>query len=98
MTREEYLGNYNEDELAELCEQLENERNCARNSLAETRAKLEKAEKFHFEDMNELLKKIKKLPADDFFQLYRGVESMVDRSKYSYTTISNSGATSISGR
>lgn len=91
---------FKKEKLTELCEQLENERNCARNSLAETRAKLEKAEKYRaaFEDMDKLLKIIKKLPADDFFQLYRGMESMVDRSKYSYTTISNSGMTSISGR
>lgn len=93
MTREEYLSNYKEDKLAELCEQLENERNKYKEKAESSREYKEA-----FEDMNELLKKIKKLPADDFFQLYRGMESMVDRSKYSYTTISNSGMISISGR
>ena len=93
MTREEYLANYKEDKLAELCEQLESERNKYKEEAVSSREYKEA-----FEDMDKLLKMIRKLPADDFFQLYRGMESMVDRSKYSYPTISTSGCTSISGR
>lgn len=93
MTREEYLSNYKEDKLAELCEQLENEREKYKEEAESSREYKEA-----FDNMDKLLKMIRKLPADDFFQLYRGMESMVDRSKYSYTTIGSSGYTTINGR
>ena len=99
---DEYLNNYKEQKLAELCVQKDKEiKNLKRENydyakkLTEMKEKVEKYDKT-FESVKELYTEIKKLSVDDYLKLYKMMNSDVTGTVY-YTTISSSGTTSING-
>ena len=91
MTKEEYLKNYKEDALAEICESLE--RTCNEYKVDITKALADKAEKLNelsdvlnelqqmkeiFDSVDNIYEKLKRMPAEDFLNLYHKMKSLVD--------------------
>ena len=73
---DEYLNNYKEQKLAEFCvqkdkeiENRKNERQRLVEQIAEQKHKVEEYDKC-FSSVNELYKKIKAMPVDEYLSLY----------------------------
>lgn len=91
MTKEEYLKNYKEDKLAEICESLENDcesykkevKNLlgsnARNlkDLNDTLNELYQMKEI-FDSVDNIYEKLKQMPVEDFLNLYHKMKSLVD--------------------
>lgn len=91
MTKEEYLKNYKEDKLAEICESLENDcesykkevKNLlgsnARNlkDLNDTLNELYQMKEI-FDSVDNIYERLKQMPVEDFLNLYHKMKSLVD--------------------
>ena len=91
MTKEEYLKNYKEDKLAEICESLENDcesyKKEVKNLLGSNARNLKDLNdtlnelyqmKETFHSVDKLFEKLKQLPAEDFLTLHCKMKSLVD--------------------
>ena len=76
MTKEEYLSMYKEDKLAEICAQLEEERDYYHDEMnaykSDAQAAQKKADDFssYWESVDKLFEKIETLSVKDFIKLY----------------------------
>ena len=102
---DEYLNNYKEQKLAELCvqkdkeiENRKNERQRLVEQIAEQKHKVEEYDKC-FSSVNELYKKIKDMPVDDYLSLYNKFVDDISNRNIRVATITTSNpyidATSI---
>lgn len=101
---DEYLNNYKEQKLAELCVQkdkeIENrkkERQELIEQLAEMRHKVEKYDKA-WGSISELYSEIKKMTVDDYLKLYHMISNDVSTSYTSIASINASGLATYFGR
>ena len=90
MTKEEYLNMYKEDKLAEICAQLEEERDYYHNEMLAYKSDAQSAQKkleelsSYWESMDKLSKKLETLPAKDFIKLYYIMHGLInDHVRYS---------------
>lgn len=89
MTKEEYLNIYKEDSLAEICAQLEEERDYYHDEMnaykSDAQAAQKKAEDLstYWENVDKLFKKLKSLPAEEFIELYSRMKKLIE---YPYFT------------
>lgn len=90
MTKEEYLNMYKEDKLAEICAQLEEERDYYHDEMnaykSDAQAAQKKADDFssYWESVDKLSKKLETLPAKDFIKLYYIMHGLInDHVRYS---------------
>ena len=102
---DEYLNNYKEQKLAEFCvqkdkeiENRKNERQRLVEQIAEQKHKVEEYDKC-FSSVNELYKKIKDMPVDDYLSLYNKFVDDISNRNIRVATITTSNpyidATSI---
>lgn len=83
MTKEEYLNMYKEDKLAEICAQLEEERNYYRDEMnaykSDAQVAQKKADDFssYWENIDRLFGKLETLPAKDFIKLYYKMQDLM---------------------
>ena len=110
MTKEEYLNMYKEDKLAEICAQLEEERDYYHDEMNEYKSDAQVAQKkayelsSYWENVDKLFEKLKSIPAEDFISLYyRMQDTMNNHGRYDNISIPktynwNDGLTSISSR
>ena len=110
MTKEEYLKMYKEDRLAEICAQLEEEKDYYHDEMnaykSDARSAQKRADEFsaYWESMDKLFDKLKTIPAKDFIKLYYLMQGMINNhERYDNVYISNpdnwgSITTAISGR
>ena len=102
---DEYLNNYKEQKLAEFCvqkdkeiENRKNERQRLVEQIAEQKHKVEEYDKC-FSSVNELYKKIKAMPVDEYLSLYNKFVDDISNRNIRVTTITTSNpyidATSI---
>lgn len=84
MTKEEYLNMYKEDKLAEICAQLEEERDYYHNEMnaykSDAQAAQKKADDFssYWESVDRLFEKLKSIPAKDFIKLYYQMKEVIE--------------------
>lgn len=91
MTKEEYLKNYKEDKLAEICESLENDcesyKKEVKNLLGSNARNLKELNdtlnelyqmKEIFDSVDNIYEKLKQMPAEDFLILYHKMKRLVD--------------------
>lgn len=84
MTKEEYLNMYKEDKLAEICAQLEEERDYYHNEMNAYKSDVQSAQKkvtelsSYWEDNDKLLEKLKSIPAKDFIKLYYQMKEVIE--------------------
>ena len=108
MTKEEYLNMYKEDKLAEICAQLEEERDYYHDEMnaykSDAQAAQKKADDFssYWESVDKLFTKLKSIPAKDFIKLYYLMQSMMyNHERYENTFATNPssirGITTIHG-
>lgn len=99
MTKEEYLNMYKEDKLAEICAQLEEERDYYHDEMnaykSDAQAAQKKADDFssYWESVDKLFEKLKSFPAKDFIKLYYLMQSMI----YNHEKIDNACVVSPGG-
>jgi DNA repair exonuclease SbcCD ATPase subunit len=100
---DEYLNNYKEQKLAEFCvqkdkeiENRKNERQRLVEQIAEQKHKVEEYDKC-FSSVNELYKKIKTMPVDDYLNLYNKFVDDVSNRNLRVTTITTSNPYTTSG-
>ena len=100
---DKYLNNYKEQKLAEFCvqkdkeiENRKNERQKLMEQLAEMRHKVEEYDKC-FSSVNELYKKIKTMPVDDYLNLYNKFIDDISNRNIRVTTIATSNPYITSG-
>lgn len=93
---DEYLNNYKEQKLAEFCvqkdkeiENRKNERQRLVEQIAEQKHKVEEYNKC-FGSVNELYKKIKTMPVDDYLSLYNKFVDDISNRNISVATITTS--------
>lgn len=102
---DEYLKNYKEQKLAEFCvqkdkeiENRKNERQRLVEEIAEQKHKVEEYDKC-FSSVNELYKKIKTMPVDEYLSLYNKFVDDISNRNIRVATITTSNpyidATSI---
>lgn len=102
---DKYLNNYKEQKLAEFCvqkdkeiENRKNERQRLVEQIAEQKHKVEEYDKC-FSSVNELYKKIKAMPVDDYLNLYNKFVDDISNRNIRVATITTSNpyidATSI---
>ena len=83
MTKEEYLKRYKEDKLADICEQLENDKDELLKQTTEL-SKCVRELNNKCEDLDiwgnteKLFAKLKSLPAEDFMRLYFKMMKLVE--------------------
>lgn len=84
MTKEEYLHMYKEDKLAEICAQLEEERdyyrdemNAYKNDVRITQKKADELSSY-WENADKLFEKLRTLPAKDFIKLYYKMKELIE--------------------
>ena len=83
MTKEEYLNMYKEDKLAEICAQLEEERDYYHDEMNAYKSDAQSAQKkvtelsSYWESMDKLSKKLETLPAKDFIKLYYMMQDLM---------------------
>ena len=94
MTKEEYLSMYKEDKLAEICAQLEEERDYYHDEMnaykSDAQAAQKKADDFssYWESVDKLFEKIETLSVKDFIKLYyRMHDTMNSHGRYENTSI-----------
>lgn len=90
MTKEEYLNMYKEGKLAEICAQLEEERDYYHYEMNAYKSDAQSAQKkvtelsSYWESMDKLSKKLETLPAKDFIKLYYIMHGLInDHVRYS---------------
>ena len=111
MTKEEYLNMYKEDKLAEICAQLEEERDYYHDEMNAYKSDAQSAQKkvtelsSYWEDKDKLLEKLKSIPAKDFIELYYQMKEVIENKATNKNTTyisdpNNWGSitTTISGR
>lgn len=93
---DEYLNNYKEQKLAEFCvqkdkeiENRKNERQRLVEQIAEQKHKVEEYDKC-FSSVNELYKKIKAMPVDEYLDLYNKFVDDISNRNISVATITTS--------
>lgn len=93
---DEYLNNYKEQKLAEFCvqkdkeiENRKNERQRLVEQIAEQKHKVEEYDKC-FSSVNELYKKIKAMPVDDYLNLYNKFVDDISNRNIRVATIATS--------
>ena len=101
---DEYLNNYKEQKLAEFCvqkdkeiENRKNERQRLVEQIAEQKHKVEEYDKC-FSSTNELYKKIKAMPVDDYLDLYNKFVDDISKRNVCTATITSSGIYTTTGR
>ena len=83
MTKEEYLNMYKEDKLAEICAQLEEERDYYKDEMNSYKRDVQSAQKkgeklsSYWESTDKLFEKIETLPAKDFIKLYYRMQDLM---------------------
>lgn len=94
---DEYLNNYKEQKLAEFCvqkdkeiENRKNERQRLVEQIAEQKHKVEEYDKC-FSSVNELYKKIKAMPVDDYLSLYNKFVDDISQRNIQTTHITSGG-------
>ena len=98
---DEYLNNYKEQKLAELCVQKDKE--IASRKEEQERLMIQIEKMWHkiekcdstWKSVKNLYAEIKKLSVDDYLELYHMISNDVSGYGVSYTTISSSGLSSI---
>ena len=85
MTKEEYLNMYKEDKLAEICAQLEEERDGYKKQILELKMKCEQLDVW--DDIWRLFEKLEKLPAKDFVKLYYLMDNIMKNKPAIITTL-----------
>ena len=97
MTKEEYLSMYKEDKLAEICAQLEEERDYYHDEMnaykSDAQAAQKKADDFssYWESVDKLFEKIETLSVKDFIKLYyRMHDTMNHHERYENISIPKS--------
>lgn len=111
MTKEEYLNMYKEDKLAEICAQLEEERDYYHDEMNEYKSDAQSAQKradefsSYWKSVDKLFDKLKTIPAKDFIELYYQMKEVIENKATNKNTtyISDSNnwgsiTTAISGR
>ena len=84
MTKEEYLSVYKEDKLAEICVQLEEERDYYHNEMNAYKSDTQSAQKrvdellSYWESTDRLFEKLKSIPAKDFIELYYQMKEVIE--------------------
>lgn len=84
MTKEEYLNIYKEDSLAEICAQLEEERDYYHDEMNAYKSDAQSAQKkvtelsSYWESVDKLFEKLKSFPAKDFIKLYYMMQGMMN--------------------
>ena len=98
---DEYLNNYKEQRLAEFCVNKDKEIECSKKELQNLMGQLveakRKADKYDkvFGDVKELYAEIKKLPVDEYLELYHMFSKDVSGyNKTSTVSITSSGLVS----
>ena len=93
---DEYLNNYKEQKLAEFCvqkdkeiENRKNERQRLVEQIAEQKHKVEEYDKC-FSSVNELYKKIKAMPVDEYLSLYNKFVDDISNRNIRVATITTS--------
>ena len=83
MTKEEYLNMYKEDKLAEICAQLEEERdyyhdemNAYKSDAQSTQKRVDELSSY-WKSVDKLSEKIETLPAKDFIKLYYRMQDLM---------------------
>lgn len=83
MTKEEYLNMYKEDKLAEICAQLEEERDYYHDEMNAYKSDAQSAQKrvdelsSYWKSVDKLSEKIETLPAKDFIKLYYRMQDLM---------------------
>lgn len=84
MNKEEYLHMYKEDKLAEICAQLEEERdyyrdemNAYKNDVRITQKKVDELSSY-WENEGKLFEKLKSIPAKDFIKLHYKMKELIE--------------------
>lgn len=83
MTKEEYLKMYKEDKLAELCEQLEKERDYYKDEVNSSKRDAQMFQKnaddlsSYWKSMDRLFDKLQTIPAKDFIKLYYMMQDLM---------------------
>lgn len=83
MTKEEYLNMYKEDKLAEICAQLEEERDYYHDEMnaykSDAQSAQKRADEFssYWKSVDKLFEKIETLPAKDFIKLYYRMQDLM---------------------
>ena len=104
MTKEEYLSMYKEDKLAEICAQLEEERDYYHDEMNAYKSDAQSAQNkvtelsSYWENMDKLSKKLETLPAKDFIKLYYIMHGLInDHVRYSNINVRVIEADSLKG-
>lgn len=111
MTKEEYLNMYKEDKLAEICAQLEEERDYYHDEMnaykSDAQSAQKRADEFssYWKSVDKLFDKLKTIPAKDFIELYYQMKEVIENKTTNNNTTyipdpNNWGSitTAISGR
>lgn len=107
MTTEEYLNMYKEDNLAEICAQLEEERDYYRDEMNAYKSDAQAAQKkvtelsSYWKDNDKLLEKLESIPAKDFIKLYYQMKDLIENNtvyKATYTNPNGWGIATINSR
>ena len=83
MTKEEYLNMYKEDKLAEICAQLEEERDYYHDEMNAYKSDAQAAQKnaddlsSYWKSMDRLFDKLQTIPAKDFIKLYYMMQDLI---------------------
>lgn len=83
MTKEEYLNMYKEDKLAEICAQLEKERDYYKDEVNSYKRDAQMCQKnadelsSYWESMEKLFDKLTTTPAKDFIKLYYMMQDLI---------------------
>lgn len=84
MTKEEYLNMYKEDKLAEICAQLEEERDYYHDEMnaykSDAQSAQKRADEFssYWKSVDKLFDKLKTIPAKDFIELYYQMKEVIE--------------------
>lgn len=96
MVKEEYLNMYKEDKLAEICAQLEEERDYYHDEMNAYKSDAQAAQKkaddssSYWKSMDRLFDKLQTIPAKDFIKLYYLMQGVLNNHKrYDEVCISN---------
>ena len=97
MTKEEYLNMYKEDKLAEICAQLEEERDYYHDEMNAYKSDAQAAQKkaddlsSYWKSVDKLFEKLKSFPAKDFIKLYYMMQGMMNNhERYDNTCVPQS--------
>lgn len=83
MSKEEYLNMYKEDKLAEICANLEEERDYYHEEMLAYKSDAQNAQKrvdeltSYWKSTDRLFEKLKSTPAEDFIKLYYMMQDLM---------------------